>query len=428
MLLHELREAISDADIQGRYARPLARMQANILLSHGRDRTTSALITFTGSPEACRQAMALVRPTSALQQWQESQAHPLGATVVTTVALSAAGYSALRVPLPPHAFPPGFHAGFQRPAILTKLGIDAKDIEPPYRQTPHALVTFASDLPQTLEEQKCRLRETLDGIASIHWQDGIVLREPSHGEPVDAFGFKDGLSQPVFFKQKLPAVSTHWSPEAAPRMVIVTEPLAADEDEYGSYLTFLKIDQDVHAFAAAVDDVAAASGFDQEHAAALIIGRRRNGDPLVGGASAPEADPNDFNYSSDLTGARCPLTAHIRKANPRTPESAPRRIARRSIPFVAGPQQGLLFQSYQAHLAEQFEFILLTWFASNDSPETGAAHDPVLQPPKGKTPLWPMRPDGASKASRALRPFVTIRGGAYFFSPSIPFLWRLGQI
>ena len=43
------------------------------------------------------------------------------------------------------------------------------------------------------------------------------------------------------------------------------------------------------------------------------MGRRRNGDPIIAGESVP-ADQNDFNYSSDPMGARCPLAAHIRKA------------------------------------------------------------------------------------------------------------------
>jgi deferrochelatase/peroxidase EfeB len=105
-----------------------------------------------------------------------------------------------------------------------------------------------------------------------------------------------------------------------------------------------------------------------------------------------------------------------------------RRIARRSIPFVSGERRGLLFQSYQAHLAEQFEFILLTWFAGNDSPEPGAGHDPLLQPPKGTTPQWPKKPDGVKRVPLSLQRFIRIIGGAYFYTPSIPFLWRLGQI
>ena len=58
--------------------------------------------------------------------------------------------------------------------------------------------------------------------------------------------------------------------------------------------------------------------------AAKIVGRWRDGTPLVRSPDQPEpalaADPaaiNDFSYADDPDGLRCPIGAHIRRANPR---------------------------------------------------------------------------------------------------------------
>ena len=64
--------------------------------------------------------------------------------------------------------------------------------------------------------------------------------------------------------------------------------------------------------------------------------------------------------SDDPAGKRVPLDAHIRMANPRTPETARNRILRRGFNFSRGfdaagrLDQGLAFVSYQRSLANGF--------------------------------------------------------------------------
>ena len=58
-----------------------------------------------------------------------------------------------------------------------------------------------------------------------------------------------------------------------------------------------------------------------------MVGRTLTGDPLleIGGRPISGVDPHDpdevrynqFTFDSDLHGTRCPLGAHIRRANPR---------------------------------------------------------------------------------------------------------------
>ncbi len=58
---------------------------------------------------------------------------------------------------------------------------------------------------------------------------------------------------------------------------------------------------------------------------ALMMGRTRDGQPLV----KPEAiATNDFDYSQDQSGEKCPFFAHVRRANPRTTQTVYARADR----------------------------------------------------------------------------------------------------
>jgi deferrochelatase/peroxidase EfeB len=87
-----------------------------------------------------------------------------------------------------------------------------------------------------------------------------------------------------------------------------------------------------------------------------IIGRRRDtGYPLD--ADGIYATPN---FATDPSGDVVPLTAHIRLANPRTPQSASTRILRRGYNYDRGLDQvgdldmGLIFTCFQQDIARQF--------------------------------------------------------------------------
>lgn len=133
----------------------------------------------------------------------------------------------------------------------------------------------------------------------------------------------------------------------------------------------------------------------QEH----TIGRfKASGQPL----SAPESPMQPIGepeFTNDPQGATTPLTAHIRKANPRGPEDQTRRIFRRGYPLLTaappeGLRRGLVFIAFARSLSTQFEFIVRAWTNNPDFPTPGAGTD-------------------------ALRSFETVLCGGYFFIPPL---------
>lgn len=208
----------------------------------------------------------------------------------------------------------------------------------------------------------------------------------------------------------------------------------------------------MRAFAQREEDLAntlGSTGEVSERAGALAVGRFEDGTPVeVSPGARGSRPPNNFNYSHDATGGRCPLHAHNRAVNPRTQPSRAHRIARRGIPYgdrARGPDEeqkpremptrgvGLLFLCFQRDIGKQFEHVQKI---ASATPLGGL--DPVAgQGSPKKIPLWPRRwnrpPDTAFdfrvparvNGKPESKGAVTLKGGEYFFAPSLSFLRSL---
>ncbi|HEX5657141.1 MAG TPA: hypothetical protein VFX59_08090 [Polyangiales bacterium] len=218
----------------------------------------------------------------------------------------------------------------------------------------------------------------------------------------------------------------------------------------GSYLVLRQLEQDVFGFWKGLAQ-ATESRAQRDWLAAKLVGRWPSGAPL---SLAPErdrpdlADVDDFGYAHDREGLRCPLGAHVRRANPRDaqlsddPALATRmarqhRILRRSRPYGAplhasfdvdallargddGVARGLMFGCFNADPSRQFELIQEAWLHNPCFAHLRDEVDPLLRvgEPGSFTVQARPRPQHFHGLARA----VTVRGAAYLFLPSVPAL------
>jgi Dyp-type peroxidase family len=468
--LHELSDPIPQNMIES-LRDALTNIQGNILGGHGRDRSVLICLQFKAEDqEESRQEMVkkvkkwihnlAPRVTSAQRQLDDATdytQYDIPGSLFISFFLSAKGYEYLGCDLPgdSEAFREGMK---ERGKVLHDPPMNTW--EEGYQQRIDAMVLLADNDENLLLRKACQILDTVKPIANVCIiEHGRTLRN-EHGENIEHFGYVDGRSQPLFFAEGVKREkgendgTSVWNPAAGPNLVVVQECNRGEaEAGYGSYLVFRKLEQNVRAFKEKEKELAETLGLtgeNEERAGALAIGRFEDGTPVVlhktEGLHAPIS--NNFTYADDPDGLKCPLHAHIRKVNPRGElvgeNERVHRVARRGIPYGKRKKEpkdepsieelptegvGLLFMCYQKDIANQFEY-LQTQFANKPhclKPRTEI--DPIIgQPQKGVdvSQQWPLA-WGTSREQRKFEPFafhgfVTLKGGEYFFAPSISFL------
>ena len=458
----------------------LQSLQGNILKSHGRTGTINVFFTIDPARSAeMRRALreiANFHATSALKQLEETERFQKtgeSGDPFVAVMLSARGYVALgKAAASPNA--QIFRNGMKAPSSLGQLGDPPiAEWEPPFQNDIDGMLLVGDDEPNRLRVECDHLVAILEaaGGTIVHRQKGGALRNEV-GEGIEHFGYVDGRSQPLMLAEEIEREASgggtsQWDPEFPLDTALVADPGMNDGVSFGSFFIFRKLEQDVRGFKRREQELADALGFAgeaRELAGALAVGRFEDGTPVTLSDEALGRVPdNDFTYKAD-PGTRCPFHAHIRKVNPRgtgnaepEPDERLHLMPRRGIPFEDVPRAthpstlpesdsladfdadvapllptggvGLLFMAYNRALEEQFAFTQSIW-ANNPGFPLNVAPPPGVDPVIGigtANQSWPLSWDdpAAGTVQFSFDGFVKMRGGEYFFAPSLSFLKSL---
>jgi len=261
------------------------------------------------------------------------------------------------------------------------------------------------------------------------------------------------------------------------------DPASKDFGRNGSYLVIRQLHQEVPAFWQFIDQAVGSDPEKREQLAASMVGRKRDGSPLapldawdIPGIERDDAD-NHFTYELDPRGHRCPLGAHIRRANPRTGDLPPRvtgfvtrllkilgfgqtrpdedliastrfhRLLRRGRPYgpllspedavkpdAPAAERGLQFITLVANISRQFEFVQNAWSMSSTFGGVQQERDPLIgtREPLGQGEetdhFHRASSKGLMEKTGGLPQFVTVRGGGYFFLPGLRALRYLAAL
>ncbi len=446
------------------YKTLLADLQGNILRGHGREHSVHLFLQFlpdrTDAVKQWIQSFAQEYLKSAQQQFDEAvryREEKVSGGLFANFFLSRKGYEYLG--FEPFQIPTDqpFRFGMKNNSVRESLGDPpVEDWEMGFQTEIDALVLIADDHLVSLLQTVNRIGQELRKVAEIvHREDGFILRNDKN-QIIEHFGFVDGVSQPLFLKRDVVRSRTNncdfskWDPRAPLDIILVKDPNGQTEDSYGSYLVYRKLEQNVKEFREDQRQLAKTLDIKDDLAGALIMGRFYDGTPVTLSDIQTHAvtPTNNFNYDTDRAATKCPFHAHIRKTNPRgdtgTVESSPdfaqsleiekkHRIARRAISYgendpTKEPEtgSGLLFLCFQADIEHQFNFMQSRWANANNFVQVNVGPDPVIGQPQG-TQKWPKKWGESETKEYNFILWVNMKGGEYFFTPSISFLKNLAN-
>ncbi len=394
-----------DDDIQGNIVKPFKRKHGRFVFLKARD------------PEVREPlGQVLLKYVTSLEE------HARTVSTGAMLGISASGFSRLRLP---SAVPEiegaetkSFQAGMKNTRYWNPR---LEHWQPDYLQQPiDAFVFFADDDAPKLQRTISKFEADTQPLASIVQQEPVKSIRDSNGHDYEHFGFRDDVTNGI-----------------EPNRVLVQETWDTSEEasSYGCFAVVMKIEQHPHRFAAATNGLsaaAAASGIQvtPDEVAERIIGRRRTGEPLVAGS----VDPENFSFKG-VEPNQCPYQAHVRVMNPRDGKPHP-VIIRRGMAYgptdTLGGERGLLFMSLHRTIMD-FTSLMFRAESSRDPVlSTTADWTPDYTPANGcvvgRLPGQKWEFNGRT-VCYPIANLTTIRGGEYFYIPSLSFIRMLaGQL
>lgn len=406
----------------------------------------------------------LLRKVTTGQTWDSGKP-----TSTINIAFTHLGLTALDLPgATLLTFPVEFQQGMKkRAAILGDTGLNSPERWDECWRTcqVHAWIGVNAQSPEALDAactDVMALVEETGGAIKLASQDAAAVVIDGKPTTREHFGFTDGFGNPEYLgveRSSQPGQGKlmpdgSWAPLATGELLLgyadeagelpvapVPHLLASN----GTFMVYRKLHQNLATFRAYLEEHAAIYGGGKEKLAAKLIGRWRDGTPIELSPDRPDPsiaqDPNrstNFTFTTDAGGTRCPIGAHVRRVHPRDAFGFNgklidrRRITRRGLPYgkfaaegeTASDQEerGVIFMALNANISRQFEFVQQQWIEYGNDSHLGNEKDPLMGNHGG---LGRFVIQGDASATNPplvcgnLPNFVELRGGDYFFLPSI---------
>ena len=378
------------------------------------------------------------------------------------IGISYAGLEALGVPQDSlQSFPAPFIEGMAaRARQLGDEGVnDPKNWDAPFGKGQiHIGLSIFSDSEEKHRRVLAIAREKYDSFSGV----SLLAIQDFGAQPDDlnSLGYKDGIDQPAIEGSGNELLPGQGRPIKAGEFILGYPgesgfPLPMPQPDIlgrnGTYVGLRKYQSRVGAF----NRFLRANGSTEEERellAAKLVGRWRSGTPLV---LAPDvdnpalgADPqrnNDFNYSNDPRGRQAPFGCHIRRLNPRDTKLTRltdvnlHRLIRRGTTFGSPydpnalseaddeAPHGAYFLFVSAKAMDTIEFLQQEWINDGNFIGVGSERDPIIaRQEEGAVFTIPREP--VRRRVHGIETFNVLRGGEYFFMPSLSALRWLGEL
>jgi Dyp-type peroxidase family len=379
------------------------------------------------------------------------------------VAITYAGLVALGLPEDSlQSFPEAFRVGMAARAddLLDHGENDPKLWDAPFGSGDvHIGVSVFSDSEETWRSTMDTARGHYEGRPGLR----VLSAQDFGAQPGDLnpLGYRDSIGQPAIEGSGVEPLPGQGPAIRAGELILGYDgeagvPLPAPQPEVlarnGTYVGLRKYQTRVATFNRFLREHADTEE-ERELLAAKLVGRWRSGAPLT---LAPDrddpdlgADPqrnNDFTYAADHAGRQVPLGSHMRRMNPRDTEMAIladvniHRIIRRSTTFGApydpdavAPEddetpRGLHFIFISAKAMATMEFLQKEWINNGNFMSLGDERDPNVGLQEGDDATFTIPRSPVRRRVHGIETFNVLRGGEYFFMPSLSALRWIGDL